>query len=156
MRIFSLTRLSCILDYSNVAELASAVDNADEAIKKACHQDIFCVLDTVAFADPDDTDEVRSIIESFNNDEGLQHELKQTETADIEIVEQVPKDLGNANCPTCKAVGWGDRKSLIAIAFSGIVVVSACGLTASCLCSTLQHTLLLLMVFPTMSMSRVS
>lgn len=100
--------------YRNVGQLATAVDNADEKIKDACLGDIFCVLDTVAFAG-DNGEGIDDIIEDFNADEGLQHEVKQTEAADIEIVEQVPTDLGNANCPTCKATGWGDRKSNVSI-----------------------------------------
>lgn len=111
---FSLTLCLSVVDYSQVELLAAAVDNADEDIKKACHRDIFCVLDTVAFAGDDgDNTIIQTIIENFNADEGLQHELKQTASADIEIVEQIPEDLGNADCPTCKAVGWGDRKSAI-------------------------------------------
>jgi len=97
-----------ICDNPNVDQLAAAVENADETVKKGCHGDIFCIIDTVAFADADDETAIEAVIGEFNEDEGLHHELKQTETADIEIVEQVPDDLGNANCPTCKAVGWGD------------------------------------------------
>ena len=87
----------------NVDQLATTVDNADEDIQRACHRDVFCVLDTVAFTKAGDLDAIKEVIDDFNADEALHHELKQTPTADATVVEQVPDDLGNPNCPTYKA-----------------------------------------------------